>query len=252
MASLLISASLPHPYFLLPLSPIFAGPAHPLPICVPCLLPHVPNDPCLLQRRSQPPFTKVILILSSVCLRVHSDSVNVQGWALRSPGANGTFFGKTESKRVVQPCPDSHSQTTSDLTTTGLWGRALSPLEAKGGVLCTVGAGECDSQLCDLQQVTHGLRAYDGLSLPEDAETATVGRVGRSYSDISDDEDLLADDASGGEQKVLVTASGRGWQWGVGVRVLPTSSLKRPREALPRGCLKRWAKSCVQPRSWYQ
>ncbi|XP_039074704.1 basement membrane-specific heparan sulfate proteoglycan core protein isoform X3 [Hyaena hyaena] len=48
-----------------------------------------------------------------------------------------------------------------------------------------------------LLAVTHGLRAYDGLSLPEDAETATVGRVGRSYSDISDDEDLLADDASG-------------------------------------------------------
>ncbi|VFV24759.1 basement membrane-specific heparan [Lynx pardinus] len=46
-------------------------------------------------------------------------------------------------------------------------------------------------------KVTHGLRAYDGLSLPEDAETVTVGRAGRSYSDISDDEDLLADDASG-------------------------------------------------------
>ncbi|XP_043429967.1 basement membrane-specific heparan sulfate proteoglycan core protein isoform X14 [Prionailurus bengalensis] len=48
-----------------------------------------------------------------------------------------------------------------------------------------------------LLAVTHGLRAYDGLSLPEDAETVTVGRAGRSYSDISDDEDLLADDASG-------------------------------------------------------
>ncbi|XP_038319304.1 basement membrane-specific heparan sulfate proteoglycan core protein isoform X13 [Canis lupus familiaris] len=48
-----------------------------------------------------------------------------------------------------------------------------------------------------LLAVTHGLRAYDGLSLPEDAETVTVGRAGWSYSDLSDDEDLLADDASG-------------------------------------------------------
>uniref|UniRef100_A0A673TTJ8 Heparan sulfate proteoglycan 2 n=1 Tax=Suricata suricatta TaxID=37032 RepID=A0A673TTJ8_SURSU len=60
-----------------------------------------------------------------------------------------------------------------------------------------VGAGECDGRPCDLPQVTHGLRAYDGLSLPEDEETVTVDRAGRSYSDISDDEDLLADDASG-------------------------------------------------------
>nr|XP_023491329.1 basement membrane-specific heparan sulfate proteoglycan core protein isoform X8 [Equus caballus] len=48
-----------------------------------------------------------------------------------------------------------------------------------------------------LLAVTHGLRAYDGLSLPEDAETVTAGRAGWSYSDLSDDEDLLADDASG-------------------------------------------------------
>uniref|UniRef100_A0A673TRL3 Basement membrane-specific heparan sulfate proteoglycan core protein n=1 Tax=Suricata suricatta TaxID=37032 RepID=A0A673TRL3_SURSU len=67
----------------------------------------------------------------------------------------------------------------------------------KAGVLCMVGAGECDGRPCDLPQVTHGLRAYDGLSLPEDEETVTVDRAGRSYSDISDDEDLLADDASG-------------------------------------------------------
>ncbi|MXQ93753.1 hypothetical protein E5288_WYG016917 [Bos mutus] len=45
--------------------------------------------------------------------------------------------------------------------------------------------------------VTHGLRAYDGLSLPEDAETVTAGRAGWSYSDLSDDEDFLADEASG-------------------------------------------------------
>uniref|UniRef100_G3SPQ7 Basement membrane-specific heparan sulfate proteoglycan core protein n=1 Tax=Loxodonta africana TaxID=9785 RepID=G3SPQ7_LOXAF len=54
--------------------------------------------------------------------------------------------------------------------------------------------------------VTHGLRAYDGLSLPEDAETVTVGRAGWSYLDLSDDEDLLADSASGGEVS-------RGWEW---------------------------------------
>ncbi|XP_049631522.1 basement membrane-specific heparan sulfate proteoglycan core protein [Suncus etruscus] len=42
---------------------------------------------------------------------------------------------------------------------------------------------------------THGLRAYDGLSLPEDAETVSAGRAGWNYSDPSDDEDLLADEA---------------------------------------------------------
>ncbi|XP_055978752.1 basement membrane-specific heparan sulfate proteoglycan core protein [Sorex fumeus] len=42
---------------------------------------------------------------------------------------------------------------------------------------------------------THGLRAYDGLSLPEDAETVSAGRAGWSYADPSDDEDLLADEA---------------------------------------------------------
>uniref|UniRef100_G1NWX9 Heparan sulfate proteoglycan 2 n=1 Tax=Myotis lucifugus TaxID=59463 RepID=G1NWX9_MYOLU len=45
--------------------------------------------------------------------------------------------------------------------------------------------------------VTRGLRAYDGVSLPEDAETVTAGRAGWSDSDLSDDEDLLADEASG-------------------------------------------------------
>ncbi|XP_040085468.1 basement membrane-specific heparan sulfate proteoglycan core protein isoform X3 [Oryx dammah] len=48
-----------------------------------------------------------------------------------------------------------------------------------------------------LLAVTHGLKAYDGLSLPEDAETITAGRAGWSYSDLSDDEDFLADEASG-------------------------------------------------------
>uniref|UniRef100_G1TN89 Basement membrane-specific heparan sulfate proteoglycan core protein n=1 Tax=Oryctolagus cuniculus TaxID=9986 RepID=G1TN89_RABIT len=52
---------------------------------------------------------------------------------------------------------------------------------------------------CRLPQVAHGLRAYEGLSLPEDTETVTEGRAGWSYSYLSDDEDLLADDASGGE-----------------------------------------------------
>ncbi|KAF3820224.1 hypothetical protein GH733_015733 [Mirounga leonina] len=47
------------------------------------------------------------------------------------------------------------------------------------------------------KRVVHGLQAYDGLSLPEDAETVTAGRAGWRYSDLSDDEDLLADEASG-------------------------------------------------------
>ena len=114
-----------------------------------------------------------------------------------------------------------------------------------------VEAGECDGRLCDLPQVTHGLRAYDGLSLPEDAETVTVGRAGRSYSDISDDEDLLADDASGGEQRVLVVRSGGGQGWSQGSPPTPIP-LKRPQEACPRGCLKRWAESHVHPKPWSQ
>lgn len=36
-----------------------------------------------------------------------------------------------------------------------------------------------------------------------------MGRAGWSYSDLSDDEDLLADDASGGKQRVPV-ARGQG------------------------------------------
>lgn len=88
----------------------------------------------------------------------------------------------------------------------GLW----VPLEVRGGVLGLAGAEECDRRLCDLPQVTHGLQAYDGLSLPEDAETVTAGRAAWRYSDLSDDEDLLADEASGGEQRVLVVGSGRG------------------------------------------
>lgn len=50
--------------------------------------------------------------------------------------------------------------------------------------------------------MTHGLRAYDGLSLPEDTETVTAGRAGWTHSYLSDDEDLLADDASGGKPGV--------------------------------------------------
>lgn len=70
--------------------------------------------------------------------------------------------------------------------------------------------------LYGLLQVTHGLKAYDGLSLPEDAETVTAGRAGWSYSDLSDDEDLLADEASGGRHRVLVAGSeeGEGQSWG--------------------------------------
>lgn len=47
--------------------------------------------------------------------------------------------------------------------------------------------------------MTHGLRAYDGLSLPEDTETVTAGHTGWTHPYLSDDEDLLADDASGGK-----------------------------------------------------
>lgn len=98
-----------------------------------------------------------------------------------------------------------------------------------------VEAGECDGWLCDLPQVTHGLRAYDGLSLPEDAETVTVGRAGRSYSDISDDEDLLADDASGGEQRVLVVRSGGGQGWSQVSPRPPSQVLKEAPGSLPKG-----------------
>ncbi|XP_072465307.1 basement membrane-specific heparan sulfate proteoglycan core protein isoform X4 [Notamacropus eugenii] len=49
-----------------------------------------------------------------------------------------------------------------------------------------------------LLSVVHSRTAYDGLSLPEDAEQETaVVRPRWNYSDLSDDEDLLADEASG-------------------------------------------------------
>ncbi|XP_044524651.1 basement membrane-specific heparan sulfate proteoglycan core protein [Gracilinanus agilis] len=49
-----------------------------------------------------------------------------------------------------------------------------------------------------IPQVVHGRTAYDGLSLPEDAERETaVVRPRWNYTDLSDDEDLLADEASG-------------------------------------------------------
>ncbi|XP_056651604.1 basement membrane-specific heparan sulfate proteoglycan core protein isoform X6 [Monodelphis domestica] len=49
-----------------------------------------------------------------------------------------------------------------------------------------------------LLSVVHGRTAYDGLSLPEDAERETaVVRPHWNYTDLSDDEDLLADEASG-------------------------------------------------------
>lgn len=50
--------------------------------------------------------------------------------------------------------------------------------------------------------MTHSLRAYDDLSLPEDTETVTAGWTGWPHSYLSDDEDLLADDASGGKPGV--------------------------------------------------
>lgn len=69
------------------------------------------------------------------------------------------------------------------------------------------------------------------MSLPEDAETVTVGRAGWSYSDLSDDEDFLADEASGGEQRVLVAGSGRGKD---GIGVLPTGPYKEAPGCLPK------------------
>ena len=78
--------------------------------------------------------------------------------------------------------------------------------------------------------MSHGLRAYDGLSLPEDAETISAGRAGWSYSDLSDDEDFLADEASGGEHGLLVAGSG-GVRGKLGFQ-----------EACPRCHLKKWAK----------
>ncbi|XP_039768050.1 basement membrane-specific heparan sulfate proteoglycan core protein isoform X3 [Ornithorhynchus anatinus] len=56
--------------------------------------------------------------------------------------------------------------------------------------------------LCVLGQLlanTHGLLAYDGPSLPEDSEPDPGGRTHWSYAHLSDDEDLLADEASGDE-----------------------------------------------------
>lgn len=97
--------------------------------------------------------------------------------------------------------------------------------------------------------MTHGLKAYDGLSLPEDAETVTVGRAGWSYLDLSDDEDLLADEASGGGQGVPVAGSGGGE--GQGWDSSPWA-LKRPWEVCSRWPLKRWGKSCVCPEPWSQ
>ena len=124
----------------------------------------------------------------------------------------------------------------------GLW----VTLEVRGRVLGLAGAGECDHRLCDVPQVAHGLQAYDGLSLPEDAETVAAGRAGWSYSDLSDDEDLLADEASGGEQRALVAGSGRvkGWRQGSS-----RWSLERPQEAGPRGRLRRRCHPKPSPRS---
>ncbi|PNJ27285.1 HSPG2 isoform 4 [Pongo abelii] len=48
-----------------------------------------------------------------------------------------------------------------------------------------------------LLAVTHGLRAYDGLSLPEDTETVTASQMRWTHSYLSDDEDMLADSISG-------------------------------------------------------
>lgn len=78
-------------------------------------------------------------------------------------------------------------------------------------------AGGCNTCLYGLLQGIHGLRAYDGLSLPEDAETVSAGRAGWNYSDPSDDEDLLADEAeaSGGDPQTEGGSSGAWVQEGV-------------------------------------
>ena len=85
----------------LPLSPIHSDPGH----SSTCLCSHLrwPRSPfpclCLLSTNSRPgyllpspkeesPLTRVILIVLSVYLRIHSDWENLQGWALRPQGAD--------------------------------------------------------------------------------------------------------------------------------------------------------------------
>lgn len=48
-------------------------------------------------------------------------------------------FGEAESKVVIQPQPDSFSQTTSDLTPEGLGVGLRVPPEGRGGVLGVAG-----------------------------------------------------------------------------------------------------------------
>lgn len=100
--------------------------------------------------------------------------------------------------------------------------------EERGRVLDL--AGGCNTCLYGLLQGTHGLRAYDGLSLPEDAETVSAGRAGWNYSDPSDDEDLLADEAeaSGGNPQTEGSPVGFGCRRGCqDPRILPkVSSMK--------------------------
>lgn len=70
-----------------------------------------------------------------------------------------------------------------------------------------MGAGQSDSIGSVVRlQVTHGLSAYDGLSLPEDTETVTASQMRWTHSYLSDDEDMLADSTSGGEPRI------RGWE----------------------------------------
>ena len=63
---------------------IFAGPVTLYLPVTPCpLTTHVPEE--------ESSHTKVILILFSVYLRIHSDPANLLGQALRPPGANGIW-----------------------------------------------------------------------------------------------------------------------------------------------------------------
>ncbi|XP_019367559.1 PREDICTED: basement membrane-specific heparan sulfate proteoglycan core protein, partial [Gavialis gangeticus] len=81
------------------------------------------------------------------------------------------------------PCPD----------VLGSW-RPSCPLDA---ALTWVARRKVDTLRTSLRQVAHTARTLDDASFPEDTESDHAGRRRWSYTDLSDDEDLLADEASG-------------------------------------------------------
>lgn len=78
----------------------------------------------------------------------------------------------------------------------GRWARRPScPLEA---ALTWVARRKVDTLWTSLRQVARAARTLDDASFPEDTESDHAGRRRWSYTDLSDDEDLVADEASGG------------------------------------------------------